>query len=188
MAATVHHEGVCLLVKRRAAASLDDLARSTEPYGLLVALDRVGNPHNVGAVLRTAAFFGVRGLLLADEKHSALTPAAVRVAEGGAEHVAVAHGAELAVALHALRANGLGIIGADGRAQTPLPELRWPQRAVLVLGHEDEGLSPTVKKSCDTLVRIGGSGALESLNVSVAAGVLIASYAAAHESRPRGKA
>ena len=180
MTQSQHHEGVCVLVRMSPSATLADLARRTRPRGLIVALDHVGNPHNAGAVLRTAAFFGASGLLLANAKQSVLTPAALRVAEGGAEHVPVVHGADLATALQTLRDDGCTIVGADAGAHTKLSAFRWPERVVLVLGHERDGLSPAVRKVCDVRVLIEGSGALDSLNVSVAAGVLIASYAAAH--------
>ena len=147
---------------------------------MIVALDHVGNPHNAGAILRTAAFFGAHGLVLGSSEREALTPAALRVAEGGAEFVPVVHSADLVAALETLRAQGLGIIGADSKARMPLAALKWPKRCVLVLGHERDGLSPAVRKCCDAGIHIAGSGAIDSLNVSVAAGVLIASYAAAH--------
>jgi TrmH RNA methyltransferase len=180
IAGSVHHEGICLLVRTREDASLTELAALTQPKGLLLALDGVSNPHNVGAVLRSAAFFGTKGLLLAARDRELLTPAAIRVAEGGAEHVAIARVAELAPALRALNALGLTVIGADGHARASLAGLRWPERTLLVLGSEDSGLSPAVQKCCERRVQITGSGALESLNVSVAAGVFLASYAATH--------
>jgi TrmH RNA methyltransferase len=181
MAGSVHHEGVCLLAAEPRAPELAELARRAAPRGLLVALDQVANPHNVGAIVRSAAFFGAAGLVLAGAlgKRSGLPPAAVRVAEGGAEHLGVARVPELADALRELKAEGMGIVGADAHASTPLHELRWPERAVLVLGSEDLGLTPDVRAACDVSVRIAGNGAIESLNVSVAAGVLIASYARA---------
>jgi TrmH RNA methyltransferase len=180
MAGTLHHEGVCLLVRPRKNASLSELARLTEPRGLIVALDQVGNPHNVGAVLRSAAFFGAAGVLASsgEQGRSVLTPAATRVAEGGAELLLISQGDALGPALQSLHQSGLHIVGSDVRAPTSLAALRWPERCVLVLGSEDRGLTPQVRKACNTLVRIEGSGALESLNVSVAAGVLLASYAA----------
>ncbi len=182
MAGALHHEGVCLLVRPRARATLAELDRQSQPRGLLLALDGVSNPHNVGAVLRSAAFFGAAGMLLAaaDGDRSPLTPAAVRVAEGGAEQVKLAWVDGLAAGLQSLRGSGLAVIGSDARAGTPLHALRWPERCVLVLGSEDRGLTPAVRKACSALVHIEGSGALDSLNVSVAAGVLLASYTAAH--------
>ena len=180
MTKSQHHEGVCVLVRVAEGATLHDLAQRARPHGLIVALDHVSNPHNAGAVLRTAAFFGAAGLVLGSSTHVALTPAALRVAEGGGEHVKVVHGADLAAALQTLRGEGCTIVGADAGARTPLGGLRWPERCVLVLGHERDGLSAPVRKVCDMRVLIEGTGAIESLNVSVAAGVLIASYAAAH--------
>jgi TrmH RNA methyltransferase len=180
IAETVHHEGVCLLVAETPAPSLSELARRTAPRGLLIALDRVGNPHNVGAILRSAAFFGARGMVLAGGgKRSRLPPAAVRVAEGGAEYVPAVRVAELADALRELARHGLTIVGAEARATQSLSDLQWPERVVLVVGSEDLGLSPPVRAACATTVRIVGPGqdAVDSLNVSVAAGVLMASFA-----------
>lgn len=180
MAGSEHHEGVCLLARPYPRPSLEDMAKSAEPGGLLVALDRVGNPHNAGAVLRSAAFFGVRGLIAAEPERPLLTPAATRVAEGGAEHVRVLEVKELAPALRTLRELGMNVVGAEAAAPEDASELRWPARAVLVLGSERDGLAPPVRSACQKRVRIRGTGAIESLNVSVAAGILFASYAAKH--------
>ena len=177
MAGAVHHEGVCVLARPRAELGLDELAARALPRGLIAALDGVDNPHNVGAVLRSAAFFGVAGLLIADPKRRVLTSASRRIAEGGAEHVPQLCCSELVPALRDLRAHGLRVIGSDSGRGTPLSELRWPPRCALVLGAEDHGLSKAVRAACDDVVRIDGSNAVESLNVSVAAGVLFASYA-----------
>ena len=108
-----------------------------------------------------------------------LPAAAVRIAAGGAEHVPFARIDDPSGALAALASAGHTVIGTDAHATTALAELTWPARAVVVLGSEDVGLSPAVRARCQTLVRIGGTGALDSLNVSVAAGVVLASYAAA---------
>ena len=177
MAGAVHHEGVCVLARPQPEPSLEQLAASVQPRGLLAALDGVDNPHNVGAVLRSAAFFGVRGLLIADPQRRALTSAARRIAEGGAEHVPQLHCPELAPALRGLRERGVRVIGSDSGRGTPLRELRWPARCALVLGAEDSGLSAPVRACCDQIVRVDGTNAVESLNVAVAAGVLFAAYA-----------
>jgi TrmH RNA methyltransferase len=178
MADSVHHEGVCLLVRPAPELELPELAERVADEGLLIALDEVQNPHNLGAVLRTAAYFGARGMLVSADKK--LTAAARRVAEGGAEHVPVVSVPELPAALKALADHDFAIIGADTRAKVKLNALKWPKRSVLVLGHERDGLSKPVREACTTLVRIEGTEAVESLNVSVAAGVLLASYAQQH--------
>jgi TrmH RNA methyltransferase len=176
MAGAVHHEGICVLARPRPELSPDELAARTEPRGLIAALDGVDNPHNTGAVLRSAAFFGVSGLLIADAQRRALPSAARRIAEGGAEHVPYVHVQELAGPLRALQKRGLQIVGTDSHEGIALPELRWPARAVIVLGSEADGLSPAVRKVCTAMVRIPGNAKIDSLNVSVAAGVLFASF------------
>lgn len=183
MADSVHHEGVCLLIRAEPGLPLDALAQRAGERGLIIALDDVQNPHNLGAVLRSAAYFGVRGMVVSGDKK--LTPSARRIAEGGAEHVPVASVPIMPSALKALADEDFAIIGADTRAKVSLRTFKWPKRAVLVLGHEREGLSKAVRSVCSTLVRIEGTKAVESLNVSVAAGVLLASYAQQHGFDPR---
>lgn len=180
IAGSVHHEGVCLLATEPEPPDAAALARRAPEAGLILALDRVKNPHNVGAILRSAAFFGAAGMVLACEssKRGGLPPAAVRVAEGGAEQVPVARVAELPSALRELSRAGFGVVGADAHAERTLSELRWPKRTVLVLGSEDLGLAQSVRAACDATVRIEGRGGVESLNVSVAAGVLLSSFEA----------
>lgn len=183
IAGSLHHEGVCVLAREPAALDLAAMVRRTEPRGLILALDGVQNPHNVGGILRSAAFFGAAGLVLGGQRGAraeGLPPAALRVAEGGAEHVGVLRVSELAPALRQLARAGLRVIGADAHAKSSLTELSWPARTVLVLGSEAEGLARDVRALCDATVRIVGRGALESLNVSVAAGVMLASHAASH--------
>jgi RNA methyltransferase, TrmH family len=180
IAGSLHHEGVCVLALEPAAPELETLARRTEPRGLIVALDGVQNPHNIGAILRSAAFFGAVGLVLAGQRGAraeGLPPAALRVAEGGAEHVGVLRIPDLVAALRQLAQAGLSIVGADAHAKRSLTELSWPPRAVLVLGSEAAGLAREVREMCDVTVRVVGRGAVESLNVSVAAGVMLASHA-----------
>ncbi|MET0341498.1 MAG: RNA methyltransferase [Polyangiales bacterium] len=182
IAGTVHHEGVCLLVRRRTDVKLAVLREALTQGGLLLALDRVENPHNVGALLRSAAWFGVAGLVIAGP-HDArgLPPSAVRVAEGGAEFVPTCFVPALAPALAQLAKSGVAIVGADAGVGTPITDYVFPPRAVLVLGSERHGLAPEVKQHCTALVHIEGTDRVESLNVSVAAGIMLA-----FATRPRG--
>jgi TrmH RNA methyltransferase len=180
IAGGAHHEGLCVLARPRAWIGANDLAdRLLRGRGTCVALDRVRNPYNVGAVLRSAAFFGVDAALLgAPAPHPGLAPTAVRVAEGGVEHLALARTTDLADTLERLRARGAKVVGADGHAEVALHDHRFERPAVLVLGNEREGLGPRIRAQCDAVVAIRGGGAVESLNVAVAAGVLIAAMAA----------
>lgn len=174
LADTVHHEGVCILARQRAEVRIPDLIARIHGGGLLLALDRVENPHNIGGLLRSAAYFGAKGLIAVTPKLSSLPPSAVRVAEGGAEYVPTCLVGELAGPLTELRAAGIAVIGADAGGGTSATEFRFPRRAVLVLGSERHGLAPEVKQRCSDLIHIPGTDAVESLNVSVAAGILLA--------------
>ena len=176
MAQSQNHEGLCVVARPRRWASPADVAELlVRKRGAAIALDRVRNPYNVGAILRTAAFFGIDAALLgAIAPHPALAPDAVRVAEGGAERILLSRTTDLADTLSRLRARKVTIVGADGHADTSAIGFRFGRPALLVLGHEREGLGPRVRAQCDAIVAIPGSGAVESLNVAVAAGVLMA--------------
>lgn len=176
LAGTKQHEGICLEAKARTWLSPADLVELlTARRGVAIALDRVRNSYNVGAILRSAAFFGVDAVLLgAPAPHPGLDPNAVRVAEGGAEHVALARTTDLAEAAARLRRRGVTIFGTDGQVDTDALRYDFPRPCVVVMGNEREGLNARVRQQCDALVAIRGTGAVESLNVGVAAGVLIA--------------
>lgn len=186
MAGTLHHEGICVLAKARAVKDVGDLTRALVPGGFVLALDQVDNPHNIGALLRSAAYFGARGLLVAHTEARALTPAAVRIAEGGAEYVPVCFVNELCAALDQLASAGATIVGADVHDGEPLSGAKFAAQSVLVMGNERSGLSGAVKKRCGQRVRIEGGGQIESLNVSVAAGILLAHAATQQSTGPAG--
>jgi RNA methyltransferase, TrmH family len=173
-AGSTHHEGLCVLARPRRWASTQELADALAyGQGAAVALDRVRNPYNVGAVLRSAAFFGLTGALLgAPAPGPDLAPTAVRVAEGGVEHLLLARTTDLADTLARLRARGARVIGADGHAATSALGFRFGRPAILVVGNEREGLGERVRAQCDAVVAVKGSGKMESLNVGVAVGVL----------------
>jgi TrmH RNA methyltransferase len=171
-----HHEGLCLQVRPRpwlpAAEIAEALLRSR---GAAIALDRVRNPYNVGAVVRSAAFFGLEAVILgAPAPHPGLAPTAVRVAEGGAEEVRLSRTTDLADTLARLRARGVRIVGADAHATRDALAFDFERPSVIVVGNEREGLADRVRAQCDDLVVIRGGGRVESLNVAVAAGVLMA--------------
>jgi RNA methyltransferase, TrmH family len=171
------HEGVALEMAPRSTVKASDLVKSAGPNDLWIALDRVRNPYNIGAILRTAAFFGLPVVLLgAQVRGPTLDPLAVRVAEGGAEHVALSLTTDLAATLAKLRESGFLVLGADVHASaTRVPtSRRGSGKRVLVVGHEREGLSERVLAQCTDRVTLLGSGRVESLNVGVAAGILIA--------------
>jgi TrmH RNA methyltransferase len=182
LAESVHHEGIVVIARPRPVGDPHALfARmAASPRFSLVALDGVTNPHNVGAIVRSAAFLGLDAVVTRGERGRApLTPAAVRVAEGAAEQIEVTPVPDLDAFLAGLRREGFAVLAADARGDEDAMTMRWPRRGVLVLGSEADGISPEVAREVDCRVAIRGSGAVESLNVSVAAGVLLAAWGSA---------
>lgn len=179
LAQSDQHEGLVIEARPRRFLPPAKLAeRLVQTRGLAVAFDRVRNPYNIGAVLRTAAFFGVDAALLGTPApHPALPAQAVRVAEGGAEHLALCRTTDLAETLARLRSAGVFVVGAEDYGNTAAATVAHKRPLVLVVGHEREGLSDRVRAQCDAVVAIQGSGQVRSLNVSIAASILIAQIA-----------
>jgi TrmH RNA methyltransferase len=175
LAESTHHEGLLVACRPRRWASIEDVADIlVRSQGTAVALERVRNPYNVGAILRSAAFFGVDAAVLgAPAPHPGLPPVAVRVAEGGAEQILLARTTDLAETVARLRARGVQVIGAEATGAVSVFVCSWRRPTMLVVGHEREGLGARVRARCDAIVSIPGSGRVQSLNVSVAAGVFI---------------
>jgi TrmH RNA methyltransferase len=172
IAGTVHHGGIVAIARPQPIATLDpaiatEWARKGEP---LLILDGIANPHNLGAIARSAAFFGIERIILADRPDQALpSDASYRIAEGGLDCVSL-YRAALPEALPRLKP-AYRVLGAvPGRDPMPRP---GGAPAALVLGNEETGLSPAVASACDALVGLAGSGRIESLNVGVAAGILL---------------
>ena len=174
-----HHEGVCFETRRAALPSLSTLLQRVSPApkpALLAWLDGTGNPHNLGAVWRSAANFGVQALILPADTALAASGAAYRVAEGGAEAVPLARIVPGEDALGALRNAGFAIAASVPREGESLYAARLPARLVFVLGAEGAGLSQGLVARSDLHLTIPGSGAVESLNVSASAAILFGEY------------
>ncbi|MBS0457606.1 MAG: rRNA methyltransferase [Proteobacteria bacterium] len=176
LTASSHHEGVCMALRRRDPPTLVDVLAGLgkDEAALLLWLHGVGNPHNLGAILRSAAHFGVRAALVSDA--AALSPAAYRVAEGGAEAVPCVPAADVAHTCDRLHRAGFQLAATVVRGGDGLYEKPLPARLVLLLGAEQTGLPQALTARADLRLRIPGTGAVESLNVSVAAALLIAEW------------
>jgi TrmH RNA methyltransferase len=171
---SIHHEGVAILAQQLPRWSLADLlGRAASLTGPIVYLDGVQNPHNLGSILRTAAHFGVAAVVGRAGDLPPLSPAAVRVAEGAAEAVTVADLADPAADLGRLKRAGWRVVVTSSHGGESLYTAALPPRAVLVLGSEGEGVSRGVDALADLRVQIPGTGRVESLNVSVACGVVL---------------
>jgi len=175
IAGTLHHGGIVAIAAPIAigAPGGADIAAWAAARAPLLVLDGVSNPHNFGAILRTAAFLGVRHVVLSERPEQALpSEAASRVAEGGLEHVALCRPPALSAFLRNI-APRYRAIAASPRGVSLARLAADPRPTALVLGNEETGLSPAVARECAAAVAIAGSGKVESLNVSVAAGILI---------------
>jgi TrmH RNA methyltransferase len=187
VAGTVHHGGIVAVVAPSPlrVPTREDLRAWAARGESMVVLDRIGNAHNLGAIARTAAFFGVPHLVIGDHPEAARPgDAAYRVAEGGLEHVTTWLAPDLPALLRELAAAGYPVVGAIARGAEPLRRReKEPGRGeagpvALVLGNEERGMSPEVEAGCSRLVTIPGDGRIESLNVSVAAAVLLWEFGA----------
>lgn len=176
VAASSHHEGAVMVVRPRPPESVYGVTRKPlKPDCVMVALDRVGNTHNLGAVLRSCDFFGVAGVIVgAHEDQARITSSAARMAEGAFETIPVYQSSDLASALRDFQKQGVFVLGTDVDAKQSLYEAEISFPCVVVVGSEKEGLSAKVKKRCDLLVKVPGKGTMQSLNVSVAAAILLA--------------
>ena len=179
LAASTHHEGIVADVRKVEPEPMSDWLRAL-PEGKPVAalwLDGVGNPHNFGAILRSAAHFGVAGILLPRDSTLAISGAAARVAEGGAEQVPLVRMGQADNAAAQLRNAGFSLAATVVRGGDDLFAARLPQRLVYVMGAEGEGMDARLADACDTRLSIPGSGAVESLNVAAATTVFLAQWA-----------
>ncbi len=166
------HQGALAEVEPLEVPSIARLARHAAGRPLIV-LDQVTDPHNVGAILRSAAVFGAAGLVMTRRHSPPLDGALAKAASGALELVPVALVQNLASGLAEMKEAGFTIIGLEGTAETLLESLPWPERVALVLGAEGKGLRQLTKETCDTLARVATDGVLASLNVSNAAAIAL---------------
>ena len=173
-AGTPKHQGVLALLSGIETLALDPfLDRLPKERARFIALlDEVQDPHNLGAILRTACAAGVEGILLPKHRTSPLTPAAVKASAGAAAWVSLVRVGNAAEALRRIRQEGIFVLGADASAGGDVYDQDLRIDLCLVIGGEGKGLRPVVKKQCDALVSMPMTGPINSLNASVAAGIL----------------
>lgn len=171
---SVHHEGVAILAKAVRRSDLSDLLGRGGEAAAVLYLDGVQNPHNLGSMLRTAAHFGAAAVVGKAGDMPPLSAAAVRVAEGAAEHVPVCDLADPVADLARLKKAGYRVVVTSSHRGESLFTAKLGPKVVLVLGSEAEGVSKPIEALADLRVRIPGTGVVESLNVSVACGIVLA--------------
>ena len=180
-AGAVHHQNVVAVCTPK---SYDDLSALLAPqWPLVVALDGVEDPANLGAIIRTVVAAGATGVVIPERRAAGLSPAVARAAAGALEHAKVARVANLVRALMDLKKSNLWVYGLEAGAPKSYTELDYAPGCVLVLGGEGQGLHRLVRETCDELGHIPLHGPVNSLNVSVAAGVVL--YEALRQRTPR---
>jgi len=177
-AGTRDHQGVVALIAAEATVSLEELlathaASDSTASGLLVLLDGVEDPQNLGAIIRTALTAGADGVVIPERRAAGLTEAAVRASAGAAAHLRVARVTNLVRAMEEIKHAGYWLVGLDEHAEKRHTDIDLSGPTALVLGGEGKGLHHLVKERCDFVVSIPTSGPVRSLNVSVAAGVVL---------------
>jgi 23S rRNA (guanosine2251-2'-O)-methyltransferase len=174
-----HHQGVIAHVSPAAYADADDLLesilrdqdRDAEP--LVLVLDGIEDPRNLGAILRTAECAGVDGVFIPERRAAGLNETVAKASAGAVEHLRIARVTNLTVLIGQLKERNLWVVGAAGDAPIDYGDWDWTRPSVLVLGAEGSGLHRLVREHCDALVRIPVRGKVESLNVSVAGGIVL---------------
>ncbi len=170
LAAASTHQGVVAIGAARQAVALEDIAKGAS---MLVVLDGVEDPHNLGAIVRTAHAAGASGVVIPDRRAVGLTETAGKAAAGALEYLPVARVGNISQALEKLKQLGFWIYGLDERGDQEYDQVDYATPTALVFGGEGKGLHEQVRKHCDALVRIRMAGKISSLNVSVAAGVVL---------------
>jgi 23S rRNA (guanosine2251-2'-O)-methyltransferase len=179
LAGSKDHQGVVAFAAARAAATLEDILSAANKSadhgskGLVVLLDGVEDPHNLGAIIRTALAAGAHGVVIPERRAVGLTEAVARASAGALAHVPVAKVTNLAQTMEELKEAGYWLVGLDERAEKSYAEVDYTSPVGIVLGGEGQGLHDLTRKRCDFVVNLPTMGPVKSLNVSVAAGVVL---------------
>ncbi len=179
IAGTASHQGVVAVVRPQEFLTIEDLflppdaASASQAPRLLLALDGVEDPQNLGALLRVADGAGVDGVILTERRSAPLSPVAVKASAGATEHLRIARVVNLVRALEELKSKNIWVIGLDERGASDYDRFDFTGDCVLVLGREGAGLHDLVRRTCDHLLRIPMAGGVSSLNVSAAGAVVL---------------
>jgi 23S rRNA (guanosine2251-2'-O)-methyltransferase len=173
LAGTHEHQGIAALAAAKPAVELEDLLRAKTAQGLLVLLDGIEDPHNLGAIVRTSLAAGAQGVVIPERSAAGLSDTVERASAGALAHLAVARVKNLVRAMEEMKEAGYWLVGLDERAEKSYTEVDLKGPIGIVLGSEGEGLHELTRKRCDFLVSLPTSGPVRSLNVSVAAGVML---------------
>ena len=175
------HQGVVAVGSAKKYAELEDVAPHSK---LLVVLDGVEDPHNLGAIIRTAHAAGAGAVIIPERRAVGLTDVVAKASAGAIEHLPIVREGNINNILRSLKEMGYFVYGLDERGETAYNAVDWAEHSVIVMGAEGHGLHDLVRKNCDMLLRIPMAGAIASLNVSVATGVVLFSWRAQSTMKP----
>jgi 23S rRNA (guanosine2251-2'-O)-methyltransferase len=185
MAGNVAHQGVVAVTSAKQYSDLDDVITAKRGvYSLILVLDGVEDPHNLGAIIRTADAAGVDGLVIPERRAAGVSGTVTKVSAGATAHVPIAKVTNIARTLQDLKEQNIWVVGLDERAPSTYDTLDFNMNCALVMGAEGKGVHDLVRKKCDFLVSIPMLGKVSSLNVSVAAGVVL--YEIVRQRRAKG--
>jgi len=170
---TSQHQGIAALAAAKPAIALEDLLRAKDGRGLLVLLDGIEDPHNLGAIVRTALAAGAQGVVIPERRAAGLSDTVERASAGALAHLPIARVKNLVRAMEEMKVGGYWLVGLDERAEKSYTEVDLKGPVGIVLGREGEGLHELTRKRCDFLVSLPTTGPVRSLNVSVAAGIML---------------
>jgi 23S rRNA (guanosine2251-2'-O)-methyltransferase len=191
LAGTTHHQGVVAVVADYRYRDLGDLVDAAAASGappLLVLLDGIEDPQNLGAVIRSAHALGAHGVVITKDRAAGITPAAAKASAGAVEHCPVARVTNLSHALEELKEAGLWSVATAADADRTLDELDLTGPTALVIGSEGSGIRPLVRKHCDLAARVPMAGQVGSLNASASAAICLYETARQRHGQQRGKA
>jgi 23S rRNA (guanosine2251-2'-O)-methyltransferase len=177
IAGDVNHQGVIALISPIRTMTIEDLLervnKKAKPSCIML-LDRVNDPHNMGAIIRSSEVFGASGIIYPARENVPLTETVIKASAGAAFHIPICKSGNLVPTIQQLKENGFWIYGSATDADTELWKTDFNRNCVIIIGSEEKGIRPLVRKQCDVLFKIAQMGKTESLNASVAAGVILA--------------
>jgi 23S rRNA (guanosine2251-2'-O)-methyltransferase len=189
LANTKDHQGVVALVAARPASTLEDVLdranQSKSQQGLIILLDGVEDPHNLGAIIRTALAAGAHGVVIPERRAAGLTDTVARASAGALAHLPIAKVTNLVRAMEELKEAGYWLVGLDETADKNYTEVDYTTSTGIVMGSEGTGLHDLTRKRCDFVVSLPTTGPVKSLNVSVATGVVLFEALRQRHSRSR---
>ena len=171
-----HHQGILGFTAASSYSTWEDLlerGRSAQGKSIVLVLDSIEDPQNLGSLIRTAEACGVKGVILPKDRAAGITPAVVKASAGAVAHLPIVRVTNLASTLEELKKEGFWVVGADSRAEKSLYDLKFDMNVGIVIGSEGKGVRPLLLKKCDYTVSIPMKGKVSSLNAAMAGAVIL---------------